>query len=345
MPYTIYSDEQSRIGYSRESVFGTAIADAGAFKELIVPRGTRIDIATTDSDLDQNRDSRVLHLADVHVDNFTGPTGLTISEMICTKDRFCDMLYAVTQLRTSEGLVGTGYSKVFNMHASQPDFTANAGYFFTLAWSGPVTAKHLKVTSCIVKSLEIDIDTTLADEKNFVHLKNVVMIGKKIAEGSTFSGTWTPPVMTGIYYPHAFTFTDITNTNATPAWSKFSLKIDNGAVPNLKDTDGTLKTYFLNPPRIGMATIHMEHPYNGDAATRDFVAAVRAGTQLNAKLQTGTVDTDGYVQIAWFGIPQGNPQGSDNKQMVTPVDYIIGDTAAALGLTITVADAISQGGS
>ncbi len=345
MSFTINSSELSRFGYSRESTFGTPIADNGAFKEIIVPRGINIDPAVVKSDLDQNRDSRIFHLADSHNDTFTGPVTMTIPEMICTKDRFCDMLYAVTQNRVSEGLVGTGYSKVFNMHSSQPDFTANAGYFFTLGWRGPVTAKHIKVTSCIVKSLEIDIDKTVSGEKEMIYLKNIVIIGKKMAQASTFSGTWTPPAMSGVYYPHAMVFTDITNTNATPAWSKFSLKIDNGAVIKDRDTDGTAKTYFLNPPKPDAVTIHMEHWYNGDAATRDFLAALIADTNLNAKLQTGTVDTDGYIQIAWFGVVVGNPNPKeDDKQMITPVDYRVGDTVAALGLTITVADAISQGG-
>ncbi len=345
MALVINTSELSRLGYSRESAFGTAIADNGAFKELIVPRGVRIDPVVVKSDLDQNRDSRVFHLADIHNDTYSGPVLCTIPEMICTKDRFADMLYACTQYRVSEGLVGTGYSKVFRLHASQPDFTANAGYFFTLGWRGPVAAKHIKVTSCIVRKMEIDIDKTQTGEKALVYLKNVEIIGKKLAQASTFSGTWTAPVTSGSFNSFAFEFVDITNSNATPSWSKFNLKIDNGAVPLDRDTDGTPKTFLLNPPRMSQCLIHMEHWYNSDTATRDFLAALIANTQLNAGIHTGTADTDGYFNIVWYGIVQGNPQGDDNNQMITPVDYIVGDTAAADALTITVADAISQGGS
>ena len=342
MAFTIYTDEQSRIGYSRESTFGTPIADGGAFKEMIVPRGVFIDPVVVKSDLDQNRSSRVIQLADLFNDNFTGPVLCTVPEMICTKDRFADMLFACTQNKVSEGLTGVGFSKVFNLHSSQPDFTANAGYFFTLGWRGPVAAKHLKITSCIVRKMEIDIDKSATGEKNLVYLKNVEIIGKKLATGSTFSGTWTAPAIAGVFNSHAFVFTDITNSNATPAWLKFNLKLENGAKALDRDTDGTPKTWYLDPPRIGMASIHMEHWYNGDAATRDFLAALVGNTNLNAKLVTGTADTNGYLSINWYGVVQGNPQSSDNKQMMTPVDYILGD-AGGLALTVTVADAISQG--
>lgn len=343
MAFTIQTDELSRIGYLRESTFGTNMLNSGNYKELIVPRGVRIDPAVTKSDLDQNRDSRVLHLADLYNDTYTGPVVCTIPEMICTKDRFADMLFACLQNRASEGLVGTGYSKVFNLHSSQPDFTANAGYFFSLAWKGPIAAKGFIVTSCIVRKMEIDIDKSQTGEKNLVYLKNIEIIGKKFNSGTTHSGTWVAPATAGVFNSHSFTFTDITNTNATPAWLRFSLKLDNGAVPMDRDTDGTPKTFYLNPPRLSMATVEMTHWYNADAATRDFIAALVANTNLNAKLVAGSADTDGFFSINWFGVVEGNPQASENKQMVMPVKYIIGDTAVALGLTITVADAISQG--
>ena len=345
MSFTIYTDEQSRLGYSRESAFGTPIADAGAFKELIAPRGVRVDPVVIKSDLDLNRSSRVMNLNDIFNDNFTGPVLCTIPELICTQDRFADLLYSCLQNRVSEGAVGTGYSKVFNLHASQPDFTANAGYFFTLGWRGPVTAKHIKFTSCIVRKMEIDIDKSGTGEKALVYLKNIEIIGKKIAQGCTFSGTWTATTMSGVYNSHAFAFTDITNTNATPAWLKFSLKLENGAKQLDRDTDGTPKIWFLDPPHLTQATVEMTHWYNGDATTRDFIAALIANTQLNAKLTAGTVDTTGYVNINFYGIVDGNPSASDNKQMVIPVKYIVGDITGNLGLTITVCDGISQGGS
>jgi hypothetical protein len=343
MALTIYSDELSRFGYSREATFGTPIADNGAFKELIVPRGVRIDPAVVKYDMDQNRDSRIFHLADSFNDTFTNGAIITIPEMICTKDRFADMLYACMQSRAAEGAAAL-YQKVFTMNASQPDFTANAGYFFTLGWRGPVTAKHIKVTSCIVRKMEIDIDKTKKDIGNLVHLRNVEIIGKALTQSSTFSGTWTAPVVTSAYWysSYGFTFTDITNTNATPQWLSFVLKIDNGAEIHNRDTDGSPKTYFLNPSRTGAVTVEMSHLYGGDTSTRDFIAALIANTQLNFSMAFKTTSDDLYILIACNGIVQGNPQASDDKKMVMPASYICGDTASLAALTITMNDSIQQ---
>jgi hypothetical protein len=286
----------------------------------------------------------VTNLGDIFNDTYTGPVVCTIPEMICTKDRFADMLYACTQGWVSQGLVGTGYSKVFNLNSSQPDFTANAGYFFTLAWKGPVAAKNFSVSSCIVRKMEIDIDKSLTGDKALIYLKNIEIIGKKFSQAITHSGTWVAPSLTGIYNAHAFTFTDITTSNATPPWLRFNLKLDNGAVPLDRDTDGTPKTWYLNPPKMGMATIEMTHWYNAQTTGTggaDMIASLIAQTNLNAKLVTGTADTDGFVSFAWYGIIDGNPQASENKQMTVPVKYFVGNSGANLGLTITIADAIS----
>jgi hypothetical protein len=324
MSLTIHTDELSRLGYAREAVFGTPVADAGAFKEIITSREVRIDPVDVKIDLDQNRDSRILHLADVFNDTYSGPVVCIIPEMICTKDRFADMVFACTQNRIVQG-AATSYEKVFALHASQPDFTASEGYFFTLAYRQPITGKDLKVTSCIVRKMEIDADKSAVGDKSLIHLKNVEIIGKKFSYGCTYSGTWSKPSTALAYTSGSFTFTDGTGT---PAWLKFNLKLDNGAVPLDRDTDGTPKTFYLNPDHMNMASVELQHWYNGDTDTRDHITALESQLNLSCKFQGQiAAGSDGYVQIQWHGIIQGNPQGSDNKQMIIPAKHLIGQPA------------------
>jgi len=343
MAFQVHSSELSRFGYSLEATWGTPIADAGAFKEVFFPKGIRIDPAVTKEDLDLNRSSRIQHLDDIFPDTFSGPVLISADEMIVTKDRVADFLFAVTQNRVSQG-AATAYQKVFKMNSSQPDFTADAGMFFTLGWRGPVTAKHIKITSCIVRKLSIELDKSSPGISNLVRFRNVEIIGKKLAQGSTFSGTWTAADGTLRFNPHAFTYTDVTDGTALP-FHRCLITLDNGAEPLDRDTDGTPKTFFLNPPKLGAVMVEATHWYNADTTgtVRDFIAGLIANTQVNSKIETGSTGVDGFFSFDWKGVIDGNPQGEEDRKMIVPVKWICGDTGSAEdAITITIADSIEQ---
>lgn len=343
MAFVVNSNELSRIGIAREATFGTAIAQDQGFTELFVPKGVRVDPNVKKSDLDLNRASRVQHSADIFNDNFTGPVLVNIPELICSIDIAAMLIYGVTQSQVSQGLVGTAYSKVYKMHASQPDFTANAGFFFTLAWRGPVSGKHIQVASCIVKKLTIDFDKTGTGDAVLVKFKNVEILGKKMTQSKTYSGTWTAQGSTR-FNAYAFTYTDITGSNTALPWQKCSITLDNGAEVLDRDSDGSLKTYFLNPPKPGIVVVEVSHFYNADTAgTIDMLSRMAAGTVVNSKISTGSADTTGFFDISWQGVSDGNPQGDDGRKMIVPVKWVCGNTSTnADAVIITLADNISQ---
>jgi hypothetical protein len=77
------------------------------------------------------------------------------------------------------------------------------------------------------------------------------------------------------------------------------------------------------------------------------LGALIANTHLNAKIAGAIApDTAGYLDINFKGVLDGNPQGTENRQMTTPLKYILADTAT-LGvaqsdaLVITLADGIA----
>ncbi len=342
MAFLTYSDETYRFAYAPEATFGTAITDDASFKEILFPKGVFVGSGVEMTDLDLNRASRLQNLADIHVDATSKGVEIVVPEMVVTKDRLADLLYACMQNRTTQG-AATAYQKVYKMHASQPDFTASAGMFFTLAAYSPIAAKSYRVTSCIVKSLEIAAEKGTGPAV-LVKVKNLTILGKKLVPGATLVPASWGAQGTSRFNSYAFTFTDITASNTAIPWMKFSCKLDNGARVNDLDSDGTPKTYFLDPPKMSAATVQVTHWYNADTAgtVRDFMAGHIAATAVQFKLETGTTGNDGFLSLAFTGVISENPQGSENRELTVPVSWICGNSGANDAVAITIADSISQ---
>jgi hypothetical protein len=341
MAFNMVSDEQVQVGYLRQTTWGTAVADNGAFKTLQVPKGVFIDPAVKLSDLDLNRTSRVQNLADMHIDNFSGPVILTIPEMVMTIDRLADMVYALTQYRVSEG-AATTYTKIFKMHASQPDFTNNEGYFFTLAFKTTKSGEHIKVKDCIISKMTIEWDKSGTGDKNIVRLKNVTIIGRAITFASTYSGTWVAYTLSSIQNPSIFVLTEVA---ATRAWLTASLTLENGAVPLGKDATGIPSTFALHPPKPGAVVFEFKTWFNAESTSINYLTTQQAKTVLAASFaNTVTYNgTTGNIIVAVNGIVDGNPQANENKELMSPVKLLCGDNNTDAALSLTIIDSISQG--
>ena len=342
MAFSVFSDEQDEFGYLVETTWGTAIADSGLFKRIKFPKGTKIDIPIVNSDLDLNRSARQLDLADIHTDNYSGPITVTVPELIVTKDRLADLLYSLMQNKVSEG-AATAFAKVFKYNTSQPDFDNDAGYFFTMAYKPPVASKHIKITSCIVKEMTLELDKSGKGQDNLMRIRNLVILGKKHALGSNFTGTWVDP---GTSYYNAWDFTYKYNDASAMEWQKFSIKMDNGAEPIDKDSDGTPKSFFLNWPKLGQSA-DVTHWYNANTTGTivDILSDYNAGTaRLYSIITSIAVGTDGNIKITFYGKINSNPQGSENRQMTVPVSFVVGHNSVSTNdaVIVSMSDSIDQ---
>jgi hypothetical protein len=347
MAFVTYSDNLFEIGYLAETTWGTGNIASANFKIVKTPRGVFVDPKVVSTDLDHNRATRIQVVEDIYADKLTGPVEIRIPEMIVTKESFADFLYSCMQNKVSEAAL-TPYQKEFRMHASQPDFTANAGMFLTLAWNTTAIAgKGIIVTSCIVKEMDIEIDKTKDRVGAMVKLRNVVILGKTMlgATGTTFSGTWVAQ-STNYYFANAFTFKY--NDTTAMSWSKFTLHLDNGAKIQDIDTDGTPKTFYLNPPKMGIVTAHVETWYNTETTSTpvDIEADHLAGTVRWYSIQTGSTGVSGFIKILLNAIikADSNPKGNTDNLMTVPIDLVCGNNQAGTlyAVQISVADAIDQ---
>ena len=341
MAFVTFSDEQDQWGYLYESTFGTANADSANYKLVKFPRGTKIETNVVLSDLGHNRSARQPESADIHVDNYSGPVRVTVPDFVISKDRLSDFYYACLQNKVSEG-AAANYAKVFKPHLSQPDFTANAGYFFTLVHISPVTGKSELVTSCIVKEFGFDLDKTGTGDAN-LGKSSLVILGKSLTLGKTLTGSF---VSQGTSYYNAHDYTYNYNDSTALAWQKFSLRIDNGAEPLDKDTDGTPKSWALKWGS-DWGKVDLTHWYNADTTGTvvNLMADRKAGTvRLNSISTSTAVGTDGNHKISFYGIQNQDPNGTDNRQLVAPVSYKLVHNSISTNdaLIVNVADGIDQ---
>lgn len=342
MAFVIHSDESHKFYYQLETTFGTAIGlDQATFKALEFEKGQFFDLGITKTNLNQNRASRVLSLVDLFHDNFSGPVGFTGTTYL-SKDRVADMLYLVTQNRVSQGAVGTGYQKVFRLHASQPDFTANAGAFATMIWKSPESGGDARFTSGILKELNLTFDKSGSGESSLVKA-TMTWIFKKYEIDQTFSGSGAARDITLAYRAHAFDM-DLTFVGAgisSAVWDKFSLTINNGASGLSKDANGNPVTYFLNPGEAGLKA-SAEVWYTG--AYLEALTDFSAGNTVTISVETGSNNTDGHLLIVGKGTITNTPLAAANGQLRIPIEMMLGNTTAAGtdACDITVADGISQ---
>ena len=340
MAFVTYSDEQDQWGYLYESTFGTANADSANYKLVKFPKGTKIETGVILTDLEHNRSARQPESADIHVDNYE-PIRITVSDFVISKDRIADFLYACLQNKVSEG-AAANYAKVFKANTSQPDFTANAGYFFTLAYIQPVTGKSALITSCIVKEFNFKLDKTGTGDQNLGKV-SMVILGKKLTQAQTLSGTFVAQGTT-YYSAHDFTY-NYNDATAFP-WMSFELKIDNGAEMLDRDTDGTPKSWAVKWGS-DWASVDVRHWYGADATGTvvNLLSDRTAGTtRLNSISTSTAVGTDGNLKFSFYGKLKEDPNGSENRQMIAPASYKIVHNSISTNdaLIVNIADGIDQ---
>ena len=335
MPFVLHSDEKSRFYFGSETTFGTPKAlSATDYKELVIQKGQFVDLGISKTNLNQNRASRVPTLVDQFHDNFSGPIGLQF-ESYCTLDRIADLLHLVTQNRVSVG-GASAYQKLYRMHASQPDFTANAGAFVTMIWKSPETAKDIRLTSGILRELTISFDKQSVGESNLVKVSGL-WIFKKYEIDQTFTGTAAAQDISLRFLCHTFLLS-LSSLSIDPAnFSRLSLTLRNNAVGVDRDISGNPFTYFLTPD----ITASMELWYTGSYVNAFRDASV--GTPLAFVLAAGLNNVVGYFAISANGVITNTPIGTGGGQQRIPIELQLGNTTAAGtdGCDVTIADGVA----
>ncbi len=154
MAMTHYSISDCAVYLVPQTTWGTAGLDATA--------GIRIPCEPAHfefGDKEVKMDKALTVRTDDKQDYYTHQKGVTPTVTLkgyLVEDLMARLLYAHFQSVTEAA--ATPYGKTFVYHATQPDFTANAGHFFTLImWNG-VASLAYKISDCIIPHLNFSCE-------------------------------------------------------------------------------------------------------------------------------------------------------------------------------------------
>jgi len=323
---------ETKWGISEESTFGTAIADNGTFVMMEGPP------PTVDEGIIRNIDAkfngmRVPSDSDDFYSQEGGVRVISFSDMTVRKNSLADLLYAASEIAIEAA--ATPYQKqyIWTSTTTQPDFSANAGYFCTVGIYEPLTAKDRKFTSCILRTLTLTADLS-GDGR--LKASGEFISGFSSSAASTFSGTWAYADAEYINFNN-MSLKQVGGTDVVVYG--FDWTITNNAVRVGADATGDAETYFIGGGGGYSVTGNLLLKY--DTATDDLIADGVAGTARSIQLSVGSDGVDGYLSLFCDGaiIGDADKNYDDERGQAVSVPFTAIHKNAAAMASVNLADA------
>lgn len=327
---------ESFVAFAEESTFQTAITDGSNFTKFDIVDGDAPSF-NPDQFTDYEQRNSGVNMADLE-DYYMTENGLwqryTIPSFIAPADVLAHMVYAATQ--TVSEAVGDPFLKTYSMQgATDPDFSSDAGYFFTLLIKSPFASFSQKLTSCILESLTI----TFSPENG----GRCMATGTAIT-GSGYTGTSNPSgtnsfSTVGIPSFHDTTAATLTVNSLDLVWNSFSITITNN-LGYLGYSSGNAQNYKIISQKV-TATANVKYDSNSDVFLNN------KGTDINALVFTiGQNSADPHFNVSttdtWLTNVTAN-RGDDNtvQSLDLSMDLLI-DVSATNYVVFLVADGVDQ---
>ena len=326
------SPREKRYGIVKQSVFGTAEIDSVAVIELDC-EPFEFDRDVKEFMVNGAHGSRQQNVGDMVVHNrncmpkFTTELFLKKAEIV---NFFTPWFQNVTEGVTPE------FEDTWTLLDAQPDFQADAGYFFTIFERDPVAAKSWKVKDCLLSGMTITLE---GDEPLKASLE---WIGLGLPESSTPSGTWTRNALTNMYYN-----SDIDTCLIVPAAGSASYHLESMELaftrevkPVGQDGSGGPQLYALSAPEQKFKLTCVK-----DSGLEGIITDWTGGVALDARVGWGGAtpgDADGDLDFAMHGIidgPNGIVKNHDDPMTFTMSGKLMKDGATE-SITVIHADSI-----
>jgi hypothetical protein len=298
------------LAIAEETTFGTPLADATAMNQLMAkPISLDFDLKQEEGTVLRGR--RNDDVADHYVHSYRASPKLNLEVPIIYKSIIGDFLFSYFQ-NVSMG-AATIYPKTFTMHATQPDFTANAGIFHTILLKNPEASKSWKLTSAIANSLDFkcgpDAFLSLVSGMQAKGIPSVV---------ANPSGTITKPTVTGWHGSDIDRFTMDFGAGAVAQNLYGDWQLTLNQVITLLSLDGTGS--FLS--------------YGLSNRTGKFTCTLAANSSSALANMLATGGTGVKVRIGWGNATPGTVDGDlDFAFNMKIIDYKF-DNNENLGVTI-----------
>lgn len=293
MAVSFYNVHDQNFAIVDQAGWGTSVATNAAGKGIHCP-GFDIPAQFRLIEPVRARAQRYNHPNDLEASVSGLMTEFTLPAHPFLKDQGDYWLYAVMQ-NVTEG-AATPYQKANTFGQFQPDFTADAGLFFSLVGKQPVATTSQRLEDCICSQVVLRCSPTADDGLLMVE---PTVIGRVQTDVFNYTGTVTyPDAVEGTDF---FDFWNLTSEFLTTGIilgdDGFTITISNNAKPVGNDTAGKFTTYGLQK-----YTVVTEIQALWDATVRTQMVKGVAGTESqNIDLYWGTTGTDAYLNFTSRG--------------------------------------------
>jgi hypothetical protein len=338
MAVTIYHPGDWKYGFTEQGVWGTAEIDSVAMIELHCGPP---DIEPGVNVLSRNLSVGTRQPVAAEVINHTKHvlSTLKLTDVEAKHDVLDYLLYGFFQNVTED--VGSPFKKTFTIHkTAQPDFSANAGEFFTVIAFDPITAKSQKFADVIIQGLTFKCQP---GAEGFIRV-DVDMVARGLpTHASTPSGTWTAASSDLWHYADVdtatFNFGASTDMHLEGAWE---LAMTRPVTGFSQDGAGSFESLRLGKP-AGTFKISMSHGAGTDLLRT--AQETNPGTQGDLRIGIGNTTPgtdDGDLDFAWSGKLDASGgvkiNNSGDVSLVEIAGMMLADDASSDMITVIMAN-------
>lgn len=337
MALVIKIPDEVEVALGQEATFGTALADDADFNNTTPEFGHQIKVANPVVEMDVKirdddaaRGKRYIDVEDLNRDWIGSNPKLKIPEHFVRKDELGLLLYSHFQAVT-EG--SDPFQKVFIYHATQPDFTANAGCFMTGIVKMPVASNSFKFKSMVCPTF-----TLKATPSGVLTISSDLMGKGPVVLDCNPSGTWLIADDDFFYFESPAAYTYDFSGAVSPGVGEWELTPSMVVTP-IGQSSGECQSYGLS--KYG-GTFKGSFQWNG--TTQDFFTNLPLGTAVTITITYGSDGVDGYLNFVIHGVLEAVDLNYGDTLMIDATVKIAGDVSGSIQpLTITLADAVDKG--
>lgn len=293
MALEVFTSSDEQWSFAEQVTWGTALAD-NATANGILTEGFGIDSAINFRNPPRTRAQRFNNPGDVQADQKGVVYQSNGASMPALDDSLDYLLYGCIQNVIESTLSAQVHQKTFTFPKTQPDFTSNAGEFFTMWGNSGVGTTDQKMYDVIVSELVL----TCSPGNNEGQLTAApVFMGRNHSDAANQSGSIIYPTQSSSaeYMFYDIIATKLGGNDIVLGDNGITLTIRNNAAKIGQDS-GVFESFVLSRYDVELS-IHCLW----DANTRALVAAAKAGTTTAYQFEWGVTGADGNLDITGSG--------------------------------------------
>ena len=333
-----YTSRNFGLKFALEATFGTPIAVSGGTSGWItLPTEAmpKIEGDVAHEDLLLSDTDRIMGTESLYTSTTNSNPTVSFSTPY-RRELAGYLIKGAMQTTTPGNVLDTAYAHTWTLNTTQPDFSANAGAFYTVVVTSPITGEDELLTSCILSNLAIVITPPAKGKANLVMLEGTFWSPFARTFDQTFAATPSTP---STNFLNASLF-KVTNSGGATSYPIRSARIEIASNPFKIPTGGTAATIGFNIP-FAQPKMKVAFYYNTD--TKNFVSAMAAGTIQSSIIVTNSVATSTYESFVatTYARITNDPIADDGGNAILNVDYDLVQSGATAPISLVTTDAIS----